>query len=32
MINRIPGEQVLIDNDVTDQLVYAHEPKKPLKF
>ena len=30
-----PGSEVeyaLIGNDVTDQLAYAHEPRRPIKF
>jgi hypothetical protein len=30
-----PGDEVeyaLIGNDVTDQLAYAHEPNRPIKF
>ncbi|PKC13065.1 hypothetical protein RhiirA5_496455 [Rhizophagus irregularis] len=30
-----PGDEVehaLIGNDITDQLAYAHEPKRPIKF
>ncbi|RHZ51565.1 hypothetical protein Glove_476g20 [Diversispora epigaea] len=31
----VPGDQVhyaLVGNDVTDQLAYVHEPRKPIKF